>query len=241
MLRAISLNSPMTNRFLFLFLTISMVGLSMPAAAQTTGRLYDPEPPMDSGYVRVIVAAQTAPVDVLVDGQKRVRKLVAAELGEYMVLAEGKHTITLSLFDKPEALLSKVIEVVRGKSVTLAVTSIRKGAAIISFEDKGNTNKLKSVLTAYNLDPKAESLDILTGDGNTKVFGGLAYGAMASIQVNPILVDLVVTNAGGKVPMSRTSLEMHQGATYSVLLLGAGGGKTLIKTVQNRAERYTGK
>lgn len=241
MLRAISLNSPMTNRFLFLFLTISIVGLSMPAAAQTAGRLYDPEPPVDSGYVRVIVAAQTAPVDVLVDGQTRVRKLASEQLGEYMVLTEGRHTITLNLFDKPVALLSKTIEVARGKSITLAVTSVRKDATFFSFEDKGNTNKLKAVLTAYNLDPKAESLDILTGDGSTKVFGGLTYGAMASIQVNPIVVDLIVTNTGGRLSMSRTSLEMQQGATYSVLLLGSNGGKTVIKTVQNRAERYTGK
>jgi hypothetical protein len=238
MSRSFSQNLTLPSRLSSWFLVISIVGLSMDAVAQSTGRLYDPEPPIDSGYVRVILASRDAPMDVLVDGQPRVRKLASQELSEYMVLTEGKHTIALNPVDKPGAVFSRSIDVARGKAVTLAVSALKQDATLFSYEDKGNTNKLKSVLMAYHLDPKAGSLDILTGDGGTKVFGGLAYGATASIQVNPIVVDIIVTSIGDKSAKSRSTLEMQQGGTYSVLLLGANGNKIIMKTTQNRTERY---
>lgn len=211
------------------------------ASAQPTGLLYDPEPPAESAYVRVIQATREGVVDVLIDDRSRIQKLGPGEASEYMVLAAGKHTIALHLTGKQSAQLTTTLEVVRGRATTVAFTSLKSDSTPIIFEDKANSNKLKALLTAYHLTDKAEPLDVLTLDGKTKVFSSVAYGASASIHVNPISIDLMAAKVGEKTPQARTSLAMSQGGTYSVLLLPGEGGKLVAKSVQNKIERYTGK
>lgn len=223
------------------FMAVLLLGLSLAASAQSTGVLYDPEPPADSAYVRVILSSREAAVDVMVDGHARIRKLDAGEASDYMVLAAGKHTIALHPVGKPVAYLSTTIDVVRGRAMTLAFTALKANTAPVIFEDKANTNKLKALLAVYHLDAKAGPLDVLTADGSTKVFSGLAFGTSSSLQVNPIAIELVAVKAGEKTPKTRTSLTLTQGGAYSVLLLPGEGGKLLARTTQNKIERYTGK
>jgi hypothetical protein len=209
--------------------------------AQPAGLLYDPEPPVDSAYVRVVLVSREGAVDVVVDGRSRIQKLASGEASEYMVLAAGKHTIALHAAGKATAYFSTAFDVVRGRAMTLAFTTLRADAVPVVFEDKANSNKLKALLAVYNLDAKAGVLDVLTADGNTKVFSGVAYGTSASIPVNPISIDLIAVKIGDKVPQTRTSLAMTQGGTYSILLLPGDGGKLVARAVQNKIERYTGK
>lgn len=227
-----------TPRFLMAALLLC---LNLTASAQSTGVLYDPEPPADSAYVRVIITSREASVDVMVDGHPRIRKLGGAEASDYMVLAAGKHSIALHPAGKATAYLSTTIDVVRGRAMTLAFTALQANTVPVIFEDKANSNKLKALLVVYHLDAKAGSLDLLTADGNTKVFSSLAFGASSTIQVNPIAIELVTVKTGDKTPKARTSLTMTQGATYSVLLLPGEGGALLARTTQNKIERYTGK
>ncbi len=212
--------------------------------AQPAGQLYDPEPPADSAYVRVIVVNHDAPSDVLVDGKVRSSKLAAGEASDYMVLPAGKHVIAFQASGKNSPTFSHPIDVPKGKSITLAFSNLKAGATPTVFEDKANTNKLKAVIAAYHLDGKAGALDLQTADGKAKVFSNLAYGVSNSIQVNPISVDLVATKAGNAVgpdASSKTQLAMAQGATYSVFLLPNAQGNLTTKAVQNKTERYTGK
>jgi alginate O-acetyltransferase complex protein AlgF len=209
--------------------------------AQPAGQLYDPEPPADSAYVRVIVASRGSVVDVMVDGRPRIAKLKSGEPGDYMVLAAGKHSIAIHAAGKPTAQVSTTLDVVRGRAMTIAFTTLLSDAEPILFEDKANSNKLKSMLAVYNLDSKSGPLDLLTADGNTKVFVGVAHGAPVSIQVNPISVELIAAKTGDKTPLARVSLSMTQGGTYSVFLLPTEGGKLSALAAQNKTERYTGK
>lgn len=211
------------------------------AMAQPAGLLYDPEPPADSAYVRVLLASPAGAVDVLVDGRVRVQKLASGAASEYLVLAAGQHTIALHPAGKSAAHFSTSFEVVRGRATTLAFTSLSVGSVPIVFEDKANSNKLKALLAVYNLDTKAGDMDVLTADGNTKVMAGIAYGKSASIAVNPISVDLIAVKAGGKVAVSRTSIAMTQGGTYSIFFLPGKDSKLTAQAVQNKIERYTGK
>lgn len=208
--------------------------------AQTTGRLYDPEPPIDSGYVRVLIAASGTAQDLWVDGKPRIRGLAAEDVSAYMVLVEGNHTLAVHSAGKPAATLTHTLTVARGTSLTLAFPSLRADVVPLRFEDKGNTNKLKVMLSAYHLAPKAGPLDITTADGTTKVFGNLAYGNSASLQVNPISVDLVAHPVGAKPTLAKASLGMTQGGTYSVFFTAASDGKLKAKTVLNTTERFTG-
>ena len=217
------------------------ISLSFAASAQPTGALYDPEPPADSAYVRVILANRAVMVDVRVDGQPRIRKLAGGVASDYLVLAAGKHTVALHPVGKPVAYLSTAIDVIRGRAMTMAFTALLTDSAPVLFEDKTNSNKLKALLAVYHLDSKTESVDILTADGNTKVFSNLAFGASNAIPVNPITIDLVATKVGDKTPKARTSLIMAQSGAYSIFLLPGESGKLMVRSTQNKIERYTGK
>ena len=235
----------MQHRFVSIFIKLGLgsllVFLNFFVMAQPAGLLYDPEPPVDSAYVRVLLASREGVVDVMVDGRLRIQKLASGEASEYMVLAAGKHTIAVHATGKSSAYFSTTFDVVRGRAMTLAFTTLRADTVPVVFEDKANSNKLKALLAVYNLDAKTGGIDVLTADGNTKVFSGVAYGASASIPVNPISIDLIVVKIGDKVPQTRTSLVMTQGGTYSILLMPGDGGKLIARAVQNKIERYTGK
>ena len=193
--------------------------------------------------MRVLVVNAESPFEVSVDGRPRVTKLQSGEVSDYLVLSAGKHTISLIPTLKSVAATTYSLDVVRGRSMTLAFASLRAGQPPTTFEDKANTNKLKSLVTAYHLDGRAGALDVLTADGNTKVFSNLAYGASSSIQVNPISVELIAAKSGdeaARTVLSRTPLSMTQGATFSVFLIPDGKGKLVARTIQNKTERYTG-
>lgn len=217
-----------------------LVGFCHTAFAQPAGLLYDPEPPADSAYVRAIHAGSDGDVDVLVDGRVRVKKLGAGDASDYMVLSAGKHIVAVHSVGKSASLFTMSLEVVRGRAMTVAFTSLKADTAPVIFEDKTNSNKLKALLAVYHLDPKTGPLDVFTADGATKVFNGLTYGVPASIQVNPIAIDLIAVKSGDKESLTKTSLVMSQGGTYSVLLLPGVRGKLTSRSFLNKTERFTG-
>ena len=85
----------MTSLFLKFALVLLLAFPNSFVWAQPAGLLYDPEPPVDSAYVRIVLASPTGVVDVLVDGRVRIQKLATGQASEYLVLAAGKHTIAL--------------------------------------------------------------------------------------------------------------------------------------------------
>lgn len=207
------------------------------AQAQPTGLLYDPEPPVDSGYVRVMMATDTPKVSVVVDNKVRVSSLEKNQVSDYMVMGAGMHQIAMVAAKKTVA--SVPLDVARGSAVTVVFTSPDVAPQI--FVDKTSNNRLKAMLSVYQLASKNETLDILTSDGTTKVFSSLAYGKLGAMQVNPISVALIATMSGAKTPLASTSLTMTQGGAYSVFLLPAKNDKIAAIQVQNKIERYTGK
>lgn len=235
----------MQLKFLKLFsryLSAMLIALSATVAgAQPAGLLYDPEPPVDSAYVRVINAAAAGTVDVRIDGRSRIQKLGAGEASEYMVMTAGKHAIALHAPGKQEAQLTTNLDVVKGRATTVAFLTLKGDHEPIVFEDKANTNKLKALLSVYHLAAKVGPLDVLSIDGKTKAFSNITFGTSAAIPVNPISIELIATKLGETTPQATTSIAMSQGGTYSVLLLTGDSGKMVARSVQNKIERYTGK
>ena len=201
--------------------------------AQGSGRLYDPEPPLDSGYVRIVWAATGAPVQLSVDGKVRIPKLGAYSVSDYLVLKEGTHTLA---FQQGAKSWSHPWTVARGKSVSLVYDAMKGDGPVHVLEDKGNTNKLKALLAFYNLAQQAPKVGVAAAQGNAKVFDGVPYGSMAAMQVNPIAIGLEIT--GANKPVS-AQLEMQAGQTYSVFLFNVNG-KPQTHVVQSTVERYTG-
>lgn len=217
------------------------VGLVSSVCAQPAGMLYDPEPPTDSAYVRVVHAGREGPVDIEVDGQSRVKKLGPGEASDYLVLAVGRRSITVYPAGQKKLAVAASVEVIRGQPMTVAFTAMRADSAPVIFMDKSNSNKLKALLTVYQIDQKSGKVDVLSADGKTRVFSDVPYGVSASIQVNPIAIDLIATKAGDKTSLAAASLAMTQGGNYSLILLPGDGKNAALRAVQNKTERYTGK
>ncbi len=208
------------------------------ASAQSTGRLYDPMPPEDSAYVRVLQASPGAPVSVLVDGKIKQSRLAARSVSDYWVLPAGTHVIELQSAGKPGPRVS--IKAARRGAYTIAFPSAAATAKAYTFEDRTGTNKLKSMLAVYHLAPGAGALDIATADGKTQVFPGLKPGTREILEVNPIQVKLVAARSGG-ASVANAALNMSQGSAYSIFLFPSGAQGVNAVTGQNARERYVGK
>lgn len=217
---------------------LALPAVPLHSLAQHAAGLYDPQPPADSAYVRVIVLSAAAPVEVWLNDKARIRQLAVAQPSDYMVLGAGRHNLTLKSGGKSVVV---PVEVVAGRSLTLAIAQLSTEVKPLILEDKPNTNKLKAIVMAYHLASKGGPLDILTADGGTKVFSSLAPGSSASLAVNPVTIDFIVTRAGDKTALARAGLSMSQGGTYSLVLTSADGAALAAAGYANKVERYTGK
>ncbi len=225
--------------FTLFYLLAQLAQLAQLASAQTAPGLYDPEPPANSAYVRIIHAANESPVDVLVDGKGRIKQLATAQASEYLVLPAGQHSITLNLAGKPR--LEFKLDCLSMHAYSLAFTTLKADDKPIIFEDKTIANKLKATLTVYHLQPGLGLLDISTADGNLTVFSALASGTQAVRAVNPITVDLIATQSGSKQALAQAKMVLAQGGSYSLLLIPNNKGNLQARASQNKIERYTGK
>ena len=226
---------------LLTLLTLLTVLMALPrlAWAQTAPGLYDPEPPANSAYVRIIHAANESPIDVLIDGKARIKQLATTQASDYLVLPAGQHSITLHLAGKPR--LEFKLDCLSMHAYSLAFTSLKADDKPIIFEDKTIANKLKATLTVYHLQPGQGPLDISTADGKLTVFSAVASGTQAVRAVNPITVDLIATQSGSRQALAQAKMILSQGGSYSLLLIPNKQGNLQAHASQNKIERYTGK
>lgn len=210
--------------------------------AQTSGLLYDPEPPADSGYVRVFVpTGDIQEMSVSIDGQLRLPQIKSAHVSDYLVVKAGKHTLSLhSLSKSKPAEINVSFSVIQGEAMTVAFKSYQPKESPIFFVDKKGTNKLKSMLAVYQLGHKTENLDIITSNGKTKVFSNMAYGSMNALQVNPIKIELKVSVSSDNKSLAQFPLEMTQGSAYSVFIIPDSGKIITTQVIINKIEKFIG-
>jgi hypothetical protein len=208
--------------------------------AQPAGTLYDPEPPADSAYVRVLSNLGKEPVDVLVDGKPRVAQLHAGVASDYLVVEVGQHELSVRPRGGKQDRATATMEFSRGMAVTVAFPTAKAEVVPVLLQDKTNSNKLKAMITVYHLDPSLGPISVGTADGKLKVFTDVGYGKSASLQVNPISVELVAATMQDAREKGRVKLAMAQGGNYSLFILGEGG-KTVFSTQENRTEKYVPK
>ena len=230
-------NHPHPSFVRLVWLAVGLTAMPLAASAQSTGRLYDPMPPEDSAYVRVVQAGPGSPVAVSVDGKVKVKQLAARTPSEYWVLPAGKHVIQLQSAGKAGPRVT--LDAAEQGAYTIAFPSAAANARAYTFQDRTGTNKLKAMMAVYHLAPGAGTIDVTTADGKTKVFTGLKAGTPAILEVNPIQVKLVASR--GATPLANAALNMRQGNAYSVFLFPSGAQGISAATVQNERERYIGK
>lgn len=220
----------------FFMFTCTRVGF-----AQNTGLLYDPEPPADSGYVRIFTPIGDIPeVSVSIDSRLRLPQIKSAHVSDYLVVKAGKHTLSLQSLSKSKpAEINLPFSVNQGEAITVALKSYQPKEDPIFFVDKKGSNKLKSMLSVYQLGHKTEQLDILSSNGKTKVFSNMAYGSVTALQVNPIKIDLMVSKSNDTKSLSDIHLEMTQGSAYSVFIIPDTGKIIKTQVIENKIEKFS--
>jgi hypothetical protein len=201
-----------------------------------TPALYDPQPPADSAYLRLLLTANASPAQVWVDDRLRLSGLAPLQPSDYLVLAAGKHSVRLQL---GAAKAQFVFEAVPGRASTAVVATVDAKSTPQILEDKTGTNRLKAMITAYHFAPLGGPVDILTADGAAKVFANLAPCQSASLAVNPVAVELIVTRAGDKTPLAKLQLQLSAGGATSLVLTPAAGTGIAAAAHANRVERYS--
>lgn len=225
------------NLFSLLAMVVCCIFFGQANADQTS--LYDPEPPGDSVYLRIIHTSTQGSVDIHIDGRLRISNLHSATPSTYLILPPGKHELTIRAAGKSHILVTTPLTLESGRSMTIAYDSLRDNSKPLIFNDKTNDNKLKAMLSVYNLDSKDGAFDILTADGKIAVFSGIDPGKSMALPVNPVSIELILTKTGNKIALAKIPLSMMASATYSILLLPGEGGKPLIYIGQNKTDRYT--
>lgn len=200
-------------------------------AQQTT--LYDPQPPANSAYVRVIVGDQE--VNVSVDKRVRLEKIPAATPSAYLVVPAGPHEVTIQAKGKH---ITVPVKAEASRSITVLISSLTGGSKPVVMEDKVNSNRLKAIIAIYNL-TASTTLDAWTADGSTAVFQGVAPGGTASLVVNPVKLAYMVASAGSKTALATHDFSMTAGNAYSIVVTGAANAFT-TQAHQNTVERYLG-
>lgn len=203
--------------------------------------LYDPEPPVDSTYLRIIHTGAQRTVDVLIDGRLRMANLHSATPSAYIILPPGKHELTIRAAGKSQILVTTPLTLETGRSMTIVYNALGTSIKPLLLNDKLNANHLKAMLSVYNLTGKNGTFDILTADRKTTVFSSIDPGENMDLSVNPISVELILTKTGNKVARGKIPISMIAGAAYSILLLPGEGENPLIYIGQNKTERYTAK
>ncbi|WP_407569894.1 alginate O-acetyltransferase AlgF [Deinococcus altitudinis] len=186
-----------------------LLALTSLAAAQTAG-LYDPAPPANSAFVRVL----NAPTATVGD------KVVTADKGAastYVVIPQGDVTAKVGG-------VSSKLKVEAGKFYSV----VSSGTTLTLLTDQAADNKAKALLTIYNLS-KSGSIDLKTADGKTAVVGGVKPGTSGSRAVNGITVDLAAFD-GAKALGTLKSVKLERGSAYALVVTDTGMTVTTSST-----------
>ncbi|MFZ6747121.1 DUF4397 domain-containing protein [Undibacterium sp. JH2W] len=199
------------------------------ASAQSTGVLYEPEPPADAAYIRIIHLKQQEQVDLLVDGKIRLSGLKEGQFSDYMILRSGPHELQLQSHATAKKMSTTRIDVRPAQVLTLAFGNLQTQQVPQTFEDKISLNRMKANITVYHLAGTLGALDINTADGKTSVFHAIPPLSSHTLAVNPIKVELLAcpsarqTNGSSDcsnpaLQQARAALVLERGDNYSLLL-----------------------
>ncbi|AWN22971.1 hypothetical protein DKM44_06795 [Deinococcus irradiatisoli] len=169
--------------------------------AQDAG-LYEPAPPANSAFVRVLNSSTAMLGNKTVTAEKNAAS-------PYVVIPQGDFTAKVGD-------LSDKLKVEAGKFYSV----IQNGNKLVLLTDPSADNRAKALLVIYNLS-KNVSIDLKTADGKTAVVSGVKPGESGSRAVNGITVDLAAFS-GSKMLESLKGVKLERGNAYALVLTDAG-------------------
>jgi len=208
-------------------LLIALAGLAIgSAAAHAAGdeALYDPAPPPNSAFVRVIDARGQGNMQVSI-GQSAVT-VPASGVSPYIVVPQGEQDVALST-------QSSKVNLAAGKYYTVAL--FLEGATQPTLlEDQILTNPAKSGVYVYNFSD-APSVKLYAPQPKVAVVENLQPGKSAFKSVNAVTVQLALMD-GDKTLSDFGQINLKRRAGLTFVVFGNGGAKKAI-AVPNETTR----
>ncbi len=191
-------------------LIVVLLGWLAASLGQEEG-LYAPAPPANAAFVRLVYAAPTAPAMEVSLGEVRYGSLAYGEGTPYRIVLQGEYQLSSEL-------LKQNLQLIAGNFYTGVIAPTPTGLEVTLFQDKPVTNRAKAIITLYNVSALSTA-ELMTADGATSVLSAVAAGESASVEVNPVTVDLVVF-ANQHAIAEAASFSLEPGRTYSVFVMG---------------------
>lgn len=216
-------------------LSVCLTVLLNTNAMSQQATLYDPQPPAQSAYVRVVAGSGPENFDVWVDQKLKLSKVATATPSHYMVIPAGPHEVTLRWGNNA---VTVPLKAEASRSLTVMVANLNTQAKPTVVEDKINSNRLKAIVSAYNL-TDTQTVDVFTADGKTQVFKAVPPAGSAALVVNPVSLDYKVTagNSPDKT-LAQSQFVMTSGGAYTILISTDAAGKVRSQAYANTVERY---
>ena len=200
-IKKLLLKFPISSSIIVIFFILSPISF-----AAGNDELYDPEPPLNSSFLRLIQVGSNDTYEVLIDGVKKSQVLKAGSISDYYVVTSGSHRIQLKNQSNPNKDIKTSLTILPGYFFTYAFINYSKNSKEVLFKDLPNLNQLKSQLTSYNLTKSIDKFDLETTEGKISIFKGISQGSSKSITVNPIDISVSLIDSSA---LNRLNLSLH--------------------------------
>jgi alginate O-acetyltransferase complex protein AlgF len=185
--------------------------------------LYDPAPPANSAFVRVIDARGEGNLQVTV-GNAAVT-VPASGVSPYVVVPQGPQDVVLST-------ATSKVTLAAGKYYTIALF-VGGASEPTLLEDAILANPAKSGIYVYNFSD-APSIKLFAPKPKVAVVDGLQPGASMFKSVNAVTVDLALMD-GDKTLAEFDALDLKRRAGVTFVAFGAGDAKKGVMVANQTA------
>jgi hypothetical protein len=193
----------------------TLLTLLLAGAAQAQQNLpYDPEPPPNAAFVRVINAT-LKPVALQMNGEPLT--VQARGVSAYRIVAATALPVQVDSQTLNFSLKAKTF-------YSIAVVGQGSALKTVLLADGQSFPRTKAALTIYNLSD-SKTVTLKTADGITTVFQNIVPLQSKSILVNGVAVHLTAF-ANNKPIRTLQNVQFQIGFAYSILVMGQGGHYT---------------
>lgn len=193
--------------------TVAAVPFGGTVWANQDAELYDPVPPPDSVFLRVLSTHAEGKVQV---GPASFEAGTEGQISPYRVLKGG--TWPMRAGD-----LSLDLELAPGSSYSLAL--VPEAPGYVLFEDEIISDARKCGLMLYNLSASPARLFVPSKDKEIPIIQGLAPMKHKTRAVNAITVDLAVSADGVEITRF-PKIKLQRRSHFSFVVAGAAGAYT---------------
>jgi alginate O-acetyltransferase complex protein AlgF len=211
-------------RSTFRVLGFSLMLLAAPVAmADADQQLYDPAPPADAAFVRVLNANPSGEISATI-GDARFGNVAYPGLSPYMVVKQGEQTLKAGS-------ASETINVEAGKYYTLAVAPDGK---VVTLKDAIIEQPSKAYVYFYNFSDAAKA-SLRATKQNMDIAGDVAPNRSMHREMNALTLAMAIT-ADGKTVQTFPSVALKRRSGTSFVLAGTGDAKKAV-WIENKIQR----